>query len=129
MPQPPAGGHKAVFQRAHKVVVEVHGLVVAVVFGIHLRVKACGLVFGVVQLAETVAKLAPGDVQLKALGDSGRLSLARASGEISVGCSMMKVGCHSLSSTISSKYSTCSPARVRVDRRFFSSFRPSFFRR
>ncbi|MNV62389.1 hypothetical protein D3C71_1549340 [compost metagenome] len=58
---------------------------------------------------------------------SGRVSLARARGEISVGCSMMKVGCHSLSSTVSSKYSTCRLASVRAESLSFSSVMPSFF--
>jgi hypothetical protein len=62
--------------------------------------KARGLVFGVVQFAEAVAELAARDVKLKALGHFGPLSLARASGEISTGCSQMKVGCQSFSSTV-----------------------------
>jgi 6-phosphofructokinase len=75
-----AGGRHAVFERAHEVVVEEHGFVVAAVLGVDLGLEARGLVFGVVQLAETVAELAPGDVELEALGHLGRSSLARASG-------------------------------------------------
>ncbi|MCY1240099.1 hypothetical protein D3C86_1303640 [compost metagenome] len=59
---------------------------------------------------------------------SGRSSLARASGEISVGCSMMKVGCQSFSSTVSSKYITCRLARLRCESLSFSSLRPSLRR-
>jgi hypothetical protein len=54
------------------VVVE-HGFVVAAVLGGHLGVKARGLVFGVVQLAEAVAEFAARDVELKALGHFGAL--------------------------------------------------------
>ena len=48
--------------------VKVHGFVVAAVLGLDLGVEAGHLVFGIVQLRETIAKLAPGDVQLKTLG-------------------------------------------------------------
>ncbi|MCY1534727.1 hypothetical protein D9M68_701090 [compost metagenome] len=53
--------------------------------------------------------------------------MARASGEISVGWSMMKVGFQSFSSTVSSKYSTCRLARLRVLSWYLASDRPSFF--
>ena len=51
--------------------VKEHGLVVAAVLGLDLGVKPGRLLLGVVQLRETVAKLAPGDIELKTLGDTG----------------------------------------------------------
>jgi hypothetical protein len=63
-----AGGRHAVFQRPYIIGVEIHGFVVAGFLGLHLRLKAGGLVFGVVQLGETVGDFAAGDEQLEALG-------------------------------------------------------------
>jgi hypothetical protein len=40
---------------------------------------------------------------------------------------MMKVGCQSLSSTVSSKYNTCRLARLRVESLSLASVMPSFF--
>ena len=68
-----AGGRHAVFERAHEVVVVVHGFVVAAVLGVDLRVEARGLVFGVVELGEAIAEFAAGDVELEALGHFGAL--------------------------------------------------------
>ena len=46
-----------------------HGLHIAAVLGCHLGMEAGGLVFGVIELAESVTEFAPGDVELKTLGN------------------------------------------------------------
>ena len=76
----------AVLERADVVGVVMHRFRVAGFLLLRLLQEARGLVFGVVQLREAVGDLAPGDVQLEALGDRpGCASLRRASGETSVG--------------------------------------------
>ena len=67
----------AVFQRADEVVVVEHGFVVAFVLGCDLAVEAGRLLLGIVELAEAVAELAAGDVELEALGHA-RVGVAGA---------------------------------------------------
>src|SRR5437899_12104124 len=57
-----AGGRHAVFERTDEVMVVEHGFVVAAVLGLDLGVEAGGLLFGVVQLPETVPEFAAATV-------------------------------------------------------------------
>ena len=56
------------FQRADVILVVVHGLVIAGFLFLHLPAEAFRLVFGIVQLRETVGDLPPADKEFKAVG-------------------------------------------------------------
>ena len=70
------GRRQTVLQRAHVVLVVVHGLLVAGLAALDLLAEALGLVLGVVQLGEAVGDLAAGDEQLEAVGDEGVVVVA-----------------------------------------------------
>ena len=72
-------------ERAHVVLVVVHGLFVAPAPSSDLLAEARGLVVGIVELAERVAELAAVDEELEPIDQPGRASFLRASGEISNG--------------------------------------------
>ena len=69
------GGH-AVLERAHVVLVVLHGLVVATGLLGHLRSEALGLVDRVVQLGERVGVLVAGDHEFKAVREARVLLVA-----------------------------------------------------
>ena len=71
-----ARGRHAVLERAHVVVVVLHGLVVAGGLGLDLRGEAALLVDGVVELGERVGVLVAGDDQLEAVGQARVVVLA-----------------------------------------------------
>ena len=73
------GGRHAVFERAHKVIVDVHRLVVALGLEGGLLLEALELVDRVVQLGVGVRQLLAGDEELEPLGE--RVVVAAALGE------------------------------------------------
>src|SRR5688572_31346353 len=71
------GGRHAVLERTHIIRVVKHRFLVASVFARDLRTKACGLLFGIVELGEAVRELAPGEIELEAVRDK-RVCFIRA---------------------------------------------------
>jgi hypothetical protein len=78
----PGRRRQAVFERADVIGVVVHGLFVACFLLLCLLGEARRLVLRIVQLGKAVGHLAPGDVQLEAVGDRGvRVVAARERGD------------------------------------------------
>ena len=69
IPIPIRGRRQAVREGGHVVFVVEHRRVIACRFGVHLILEALRLVFGIVQLAETVTDFAAADEEFKAVSD------------------------------------------------------------
>ncbi len=85
------GRRQAVLEGGHVVFVVEHRFVIARRFGVHLILEALRLVFGIVQLAETVTDFAAADEEFKAVSDF-RVDVVTARQRRNPGYSVMKVG-------------------------------------
>lgn len=83
MPMPPSGA--AVFKRGAEILIDHHGLVIALGALLRLLYKAAALIDWVIQLGKRICVFMAGDEQLKALRKAGAAGLRLLSGEISTG--------------------------------------------